>query len=336
MRRQRLIFPLVLIAVSIGAFLMGPKKDFPNLSPTLPHVEVELEALESWLADREGEVQGLKPNNQARIVWADSVRQTPHSIVFLHGFSASPMECDPIHLAYAKKYGCNLYLARITGHGIDSEDALLDLTPQQMLESAQEAIAIGQKIGKQVIVMSSSTGGTLSIYLAAQFPESIHAQILLSPNIALYSSAASILTQPWGFQIGRLVEGERRYLDHLKGEKRNYWSTTYRLEGVVALLDLMEQTMKPEVFQQVKTPLFVGYYYKNEDEQDHVVSVPAILDFYEQVGTPHPQKQIQAFPNAGHHVICSRFQSKDFNGVLSAIEQFSENILDLKPVLQTN
>ena len=38
----------------------------------------------------------LKPDNEARIVWADSSRQkTAYAIVYLHGFSASLGEGDP-------------------------------------------------------------------------------------------------------------------------------------------------------------------------------------------------------------------------------------------------
>lgn len=38
---------------------------------------------------------GLRPDNEARVVWADSIRRTP-CVVFLHGFSASRREGDPV------------------------------------------------------------------------------------------------------------------------------------------------------------------------------------------------------------------------------------------------
>ena len=149
----------------------------------------------------------MKKNNEARIVWADSIgRQTEYSIVYLHGFSASPMEADPIHINIANAYACNLYLARYKGHGIDNADAFEKLSPKDLVQSAKEAIAIGKKIGKKVILMSCSTGGALALYLSANDPE-IAANILFSPNIALADPNSAILTGPWGLQLGRFVMG---------------------------------------------------------------------------------------------------------------------------------
>ena len=52
----------------------------------------------------------VKPNNEAKIIWADSNhQQTDYAIVYLHGFSASQMEGDPVHRNIAKQFHCNLY-----------------------------------------------------------------------------------------------------------------------------------------------------------------------------------------------------------------------------------
>ena len=319
-------FPLLLLG---GLFALGPKASFPNLETSIPTIEIDLTELDGFLADRESTVANLKPGNQARIVWADSIRKTEYSVVYLHGFSASGMEGFPVHTDFAKRFGCNLFIPRLYGHGIKDQDAFADLTPQQLMDSAREALAIGKLLGNKVIVMSTSTGGTLSIYLAALEKEAIHAQILFSPNIQLYTQAADILTYPWGLQIGKLVEGERRHLSDVKGDAEKYWTVTYRMEGVVALKYLMEQTMTREVFQQIKTPLFLGYYYKNEKEQDNIVSVGAMQIFFDQVATPPDQKVQKAFPDAGHHVIASRLRSQAIPAVENAVFQFAEEVLGL-------
>ena len=125
----------------------------------------------------------LKANNEAKIIWADSNHaQTEYAIVYLHGFSASQMEGDPVHQSIAKKFHCNLYLARLAEHGIDTADELINLTAENYWESAKQAYAIGKKLGKKVILMSTSTGGTLALQLAANYPE-IAGLILYSPNI---------------------------------------------------------------------------------------------------------------------------------------------------------
>lgn len=322
---------LLLIPVIGASYFLGPKPTFPTLNNELPALNIGLQSLDSFIAARESAITDLKPDNQARIIWADSVRKTPYSVVYLHGFSSSPMEGDPVHLHFAKKFNANLYLSRLPDHGIKHDDVFADLTPQQMLDEAKEALSIGKMLGEKVILMSTSTGGTLSIYLASTYPEAVFAQILFSPNIELYTKAADLLTGPWGLQLGELIEGKYRHLDHLQGEVRNYWSTTYRIEGVIALKALMEATMRPEVFKKNNQPVFLGYYYKNDEEQDKVVSVEAMQSYFEEISTPADKKVKRAFPEAGHHVICTRFHSKCLPEVKMAVDSFAVHILSMKP-----
>lgn len=274
---------------------------------------------------------GLKNNNEARIIWVDSVgKQTEYSIVYLHGFSASPMEADPIHRNISAAYGCNLYLARMKGHGINNVDAFEKLSPKDMVQSAKEAVAIGKKIGKKVILMSCSTGGTLALYLSANDPEII-ANILFSPNIALADPNSSVLSGPWGLQLARLfIGGKYREWKPENDSVAQYWTTKYRVEGIIALKQLLNMTMKDEIFSKVKQPVFMAYYYKNEKEQDQTVSVAAMLSMFEKLGTPADKKVKKAFPDAGVHVICSKWQSKDLKNLENAVKEFMENTIGLK------
>ncbi len=324
---------ILLILSTLGLlYSFGPKPSFPELDPTISTLDIPIVDLESYIAEREASVDGLRPNNHARIVWVDSVRQTPYSLVYLHGFSASPMEGDPMHVDFADRYGCNLFLARLHGHGIMDQDAFADLTPQHLIDSAKEAIAIGKIIGEKVIVMSTSTGGTLSIFLGAYNPAMIYAQILYSPNIDLYNQTSKILTYPWGLQIGQMIEGKRRHLELISPEIDNYWTTTYRMEGLVVLRYLLDKTMTDRVFSRIKQPFFVGYYYKNDTLQDQTISIPAVRSFYEKVNTPPALKSIQAFPEVAHHVMISNLRSKDLQSVKAATYRFAEEVLSLQPV----
>jgi hypothetical protein len=80
--------------------------------------------------------------------------------------------------------------------------------------------------------------------------------------------------------------------------------------------------MKPEVFSKVKCPVFLGYYFKNEKEQDNTVSIPAMLKMFDELGTPTELKQKLAFPDAGAHVIASYIRSKDWQGVERETDKF--------------
>ena len=100
---------------------------------------------------------------------------------------------------------------------------------------------------------------------------------------------------------------------------------------------MLDRYMTPETFAKVKQPLFMGYYYKDEDNQDKVVSVPAMLEMYDQLGTPADRKQKMAFPQTGEHVIASHFTSGDLQGVYKATESFMANVLKMpsEPVVKT-
>ena len=113
----------IVVGALIVLYLLGPapsgtdfKKDMPALSPTCPPWKNMLQIMK--LYDK------LKPGNEARIIWAnDSAKQkTEYAIVYLHGFSASQAEGDPIHRNIAKEFGCNLYLSRLAEHGIDTTE----------------------------------------------------------------------------------------------------------------------------------------------------------------------------------------------------------------------
>ncbi len=59
--------------------------------------------------------------------------KTEYSLVYLHGFSASQAEGDPVHRNIAKLFGCNLYLSRLAEHGIDTAEPMMNLTAEEKL-----------------------------------------------------------------------------------------------------------------------------------------------------------------------------------------------------------
>lgn len=313
-------------------YLLGPKPAPPVLQVRLPELDSSLQALADSIARAESEVLDLKPDNEARIIWADSMhRPTPWSVVYLPGFTATYMEGEPTHREFAQRYGCNLYVARWPGHGLDVPDKLLHYHPDSVLATAAHAIAVGKRLGEKVLVMSTSTGGTLSLFLAAHAPEAVDALIAFSPNIAIKSGSASLLTKPWGLQIARQMMGSKNRSFEADEEFKKYWYNSYRLEGLVQLQNLVEHTMLPETFAGVRQPLFLGYYYKNEEEQDEVVSVPAMLQMYEQISTPGPLKRKAAFANVANHALASYVGSADLPAVQNAINDFAEGVLGWAP-----
>ena len=93
---------------------------------------------------------------------------------------------------------------------------------------------------------------------------------------------------------------------------------------------MTEANCWPMNFKTVDEPVFLGYYFKNEEEQDKVVSVPAMLRMYEQLGTSSSQKRKQAFPKAGDHILASPLASNDVEGVYRATYNFLKEVANLE------
>ena len=333
---KRLLKWLVIILLVFAVvYFLGPNPSTPVYSNTLPDVPTEAIALEKYIAANEAQHK-IKPENEARIIWHnDSDKQkTEYAIVYLHGFSASQEEGAPVHKAIAKKFGCNLYLARLAEHGVDTSEAMLHLTPANYWESVKQAYAIGKQLGNKVIIMGTSTGASNAIQLAANFPE-IASLILLSPNIAINDPNAWLTNNPWGLQIARLVK-KSNY--HITKDQRDiykaHWYSKYRLEAIVNLQEYLETAMVPETFKKVKQPTLMLYYYKDDVHQDSVVKVSAMLKMYDELSTPAQLKRKVAMPNTGDHVIAGYIKSNDYQTVEIEVTKFMTDVL--KMPLQNN
>jgi esterase/lipase len=215
-----------IIVVLFLIYLAGPRPAKPEIKNNLYSFPVFLTDLETQINNEEKAVKGLKPDNEARIIWADSVNKEKTKIAFLylHGFSASQGEGDPVHKDLAKKYNANLYLSRLYEHGIDRGDStMIRLNAEDYIASAEKALAITKELGDEVIVIGTSAGGALTLFLASRHPE-IKAIVLYSPCVRLYNKTSAILDKPWGLQIVRLINGgpvKRNKQDNKEEEK--YW-----------------------------------------------------------------------------------------------------------------
>ena len=322
---------LGLFILLIIIYTLGPKAPKANLTTTLPTVTSDLIALEKEIAELESQHPNIRPDNEARIIWNDESNKskTPYSLVYLHGFSASQGEGAPMHTEFAKRYGCNLYLARLYGHGIRKEGAMKEITPEKLIESAKRAIAIGQQIGEKVIIMGTSTGCTAALYLASGDIDLVGI-INYSPNIAIADPNAKFMTYPWGLKIAQTVTGSNYNSWVPSKGTEDMVTNKYRLEAAVALQAMLDASMTDAVFAKITQPFFMGYWYKNEEVQDRVVSVAAMLEMYDKINTPDHLKRKVAFPNATNHVLASPLWNKDFKTVKQATFDFAERVLELE------
>lgn len=313
--KRVILILLSIIVIGVAIFLMGPKIPKPELSLEYPEFNSEIISLEGWIENRESNAGEIKFDNEANIVWNDSIpAKTEYSVVYLHGFGASHKEGFPVNVNLADSLNANIFLARLSGHGLASQDGFKGLTAEKYMQSALEALAIGEAIGEKVILVGTSTGGAQALWLAAHYPEKVDALLLYSPYIALKDEAnAQLVLGPWGKQITKWTLGGEISETQRPDSVAAYWSTYYHVDAYYSLFSMINLINDSEIFNKVQCPVFLAYYYKNEEEQDDVVSVAAMQEMFTQLNS-EDKKEI-AFPESGDHVIASSLRSADWIGV---------------------
>jgi pimeloyl-ACP methyl ester carboxylesterase len=326
----------IFLGLLVIIYLLGPKPKKPDFSKlhAVPY-SIDLHQLEENINRSESELP-VKKDNQARIIWATPYTKTPYSIVYLHGNGASQEEGDPMHEALAHRYGCNLYLSRLKGHGLITEDPMLNMDAAEWMQSALDAIEVGKAIGDKVILVSCSTGSTLGLYLEAKYPGLVAAHIMFSPNIDIYDPKSAILDGPWGLQIARKILKSKTYSWAITPSQvaQQYWYTTYRIEGLVTLKSMIDATMTASTFKAIKDPVFLAYYYYDQDHQDKIVSVTRMKEMYEELGTPAAEKKNVPLKNAGTHMIATDIFNDNLNALWTPLADYCDNVLKL-PIADT-
>jgi alpha-beta hydrolase superfamily lysophospholipase len=234
-RRPRLAWSIAeLLTAAALVYALGPRAQ-----PDIRIAPAVLPAdLDTWLAQSEARYTDLRPDAGKRIVWADPATKarTRFAIVYIHGFSATRVETNPLTEKVAAALGANVFYTRLTGHG-RSEDAMGEATLSAWMNDALEAYAVGQRLGDRIVVMGTSTGGGLATLLAAnQAPKDLHALVLISPNFAVRQWNAPIILWPWGEQIARLVVGEYRTWDPVNPRQAEHWTMRYPVRALVPMM----------------------------------------------------------------------------------------------------
>ena len=318
-----------LIALILVVYLLGPRSKYEKVDNTPLAGSYDIEKLDSIVSLREKAIEGIKPDNQSQFLWADSLNKTEFSVVYLHGFSASHGEAQPILQNLSERFGCNVYLPRLYQHGLEDEDAFVKMTPKGLVDSAREAVKIAKSIGHRTIILSTSTGSTLACYLAANDPD-IDGLICTSPNFDLFDGNSRLLVMPWGKQLFRyMMGGDYREWD-TNSDAKKYWTTKNRIEGHIALRSLLNQTMNEETFKSIDVPFYVGYYYRDENNMDKIISIDAIKRYSSVLSTDPTQISINAFDNARGHVISSHYMNPNWLDVQNSIFKFCNEVLGMK------
>lgn len=254
----------------------------------------ELDDLAARIDRHEHTTAGIKPDNEARIVFRDGLPHTrqPLSVVYLHGFTASQAEGEPAHRTIADACSAHLFLNRLTGHGSELPDAMADITPERWRSDADEALDIGLSLGERVVLVSTSMGGSLALDLAVRRPEAVEAVIAWSPGIRAYDAEqlrAAVMLQ------GPVVPpGERSAF------QRRYWSSVVHSDGYRAIARLFVEWMRPERLHDIACPVFFGLWDGGDGDHDTLTSVAAMREAFGWLGTSPSKRRLVAYDHAAH------------------------------------
>ncbi len=266
---------LLLLVTVVIAVALGPR---PEVDATLRDVQLPAD-LDTYLAESEARYPDLIPDVEKRIVWAsDERRPTPVSVVYLHGFSATRQETAPLADSVAARLGANLFYTRLSGHG-RSDDAMAEATINDWLNDTMEAMAIGRRLGERVLVLGTSTGGTLATWLATR-PEAagLLAVVLISPNYAPRDGKSTMLLWPWGAQLARSVVGPYYEWEAANADHERFWKTRYPSETLVPMMGLVDYVNGLDL-ETVTSPVLVFY-----SPADEVVASERIVATFPRFG----------------------------------------------------
>ena len=221
--------------------------------------------LDQYLKNKEHQFSDLKKDVQKRIIWSGKKNiKTNISIVYIHGFSASSEEVRPLPDLIAKDIKANIFYTRLTGHG-RSSSAMGLASISNWVNDLHEAIEIGSMIGQQVILISTSTGGTLSAISALNnsFSKKILGYIFISPNFGINHQFADLISWPYSEYWLHLIIGKTRNIKPRNHLDQKFWTLSYPTKALIPMARLVKKIKKQD-FTKVKNPAL--FYFSMEDK----------------------------------------------------------------------
>jgi esterase/lipase len=272
-----------------------------NGMPTWPD---SLAAWPAYLATRERNAGVTDTAVARRVKFANAAApsRTTWAVVYLHGFSATRQETAPLAEQVAARLGANLFDTRLRGHGLPG-DSLHDVRAGEWLVDAAEALAIGRRLGDSVLVIATSTGGTLAAWLATLPPSERRGfakLVLISPNFGPRNRASALLSVPWTHLFLPRILGDRSWTPRNALQAR-YWTVRYPttvLYEMQALVTFVRD--RPVTGWDIPTLVF---YHRNDNVVDASETI-AWLDALQRE-TKAPVERVEVIPREGEdgHVI---------------------------------
>lgn len=248
----------LIVLAGAALWIFGPYEAI-SVSPEFDEAALAADP-EAYFARREAVFDDITPGVEKRVIWAGGKGvKTTLSLVYIHGFSASSEEVRPVPDRIAAALGANLVYTRLEGHGRDGA-ALGRATVEGWMTDVAEALAAGRAVGEEVIVLSTSTGGTLVAEAALQ-PEmmaQVKGLMLISPNFGINDPKAPLLTWPAARYWIPVLAGKTRSFEPRNARQATYWTTSYPTVAVLQMAALVKHAVAQD-YAQVRVPALFWY-----------------------------------------------------------------------------
>jgi alpha-beta hydrolase superfamily lysophospholipase len=306
------IVAVLLLAVAL-IWVFGPRE--PAMRG--PGATAELTADPAILAEREASFDDIVPGAEARVVWAGEPGEvTRWAVLYLHGFSASSEEIRPVPDRVAEALGANLVFNRLPGHGRTPE-AMGEATATEWIDDTDLMLDIARTVGDRVLVIATSTGGTLAAYAATEADMAVDVAgiVFVSPNFALAEPTGRVLQWPFAGLIAETLLGPERGFEPINEAQATYWTEWHPTMAVVRMGAIMREVRLRDLSQARMPALFVF------SDDDQVVSPPATRRVAERWGGS-AQLAPQTLPSEGvdpsAHVIAGDIVSPAMTDAVTA------------------
>jgi alpha-beta hydrolase superfamily lysophospholipase len=278
------------------AALAGPLFPFTPRPSGIAATVAKAPDLDLYLRGREAQHPNIKPGQAKTILWNDPAirRRTPLALVYIHGFSASRKDITPVVETLAIMLGANAFLTRLAAHGSTTGTEFANVSAQDWLDDAREALAVGGRIGDRVILIGTSTGALLATMVALEDNSPrIAALVLLSPNFRIRDWRAKFISGPLGRVLALIIIGRDYSFQPDSSGHAEFWTSRFPSEGIVALMDLVNYGRSIHL-DHLKIPTLIIY-----TDKDTVVDIGAIQDRFDEIqGAP---KLMVDLPEASRH-----------------------------------
>ncbi|MCR9122635.1 MAG: alpha/beta hydrolase [Phyllobacteriaceae bacterium] len=289
---------IALIVILVGLWVFGPREPVNTALRFDPAVIGE--DIEAYLAESEARFDDIVEDAEKQLVWAfpASRAKTPVSLVYVHGFSASPGEIRPAPDMAAEALGANLFYTRLAGHG-RSDEAMAEPTVQDWLDDVAEAVAIGERVGERVVLIGTSTGGTLAA-IAALHPDlrdRIAGIVFVSPNFKVQAAGSEVLTAPFARHLVPLIVGAERSFEPENELHAQFWTERYPSTALLPMAASVAHA-NAQFYENTSIPALFIF-----SDDDQVVDHTVTRQIAERWGGPAEIVAIEETEDPYRHVI---------------------------------